>query len=150
MYNSEWHYHLQFILSGQDLLSYYNYYILVVIVDPVGVEDRAEVKAQHFVRTSGSLNPDSRANNQDQWSQRGTPVTTDQVSVHLQCPASSAVTETCMTAQMPVLPVAPVPEAPQPMDRDRKREGRWRQEEKKARVWWGWEGLFWTASSSDG
>ncbi len=89
-----------------------------MIVDP------AEVEAQHSVRTAGSVNPDSRANNQNQCSQRGTPVTTDQVSVHLQSPASSAVTETCMTAQKPVLPVAPAPEAPQPMDRDRKREGR--------------------------
>lgn len=75
--------------------------------------DRAEVKSQHFVRTAGSVNLDSCANNPDQSSQRGAPVTTDQVSVHLQCPAASALTETCMT---PVLPVAPAPEASQPMD----------------------------------
>lgn len=87
-----------------------------MIVDPAEVKDRAEVRSQHFVKTAGSVNLDSRANNPDQSSQRGAPVTTDQVSVHLQCPAASAVTETCMTAQTPVLPVTVAAEAPHSMD----------------------------------
>ena len=98
-----------------------SYYLLVVLVDPAEVKDRAEVKLQHFVRTAGSVNLDAGANNRDQSPQRGAPATADQVSVHLQCPAVSAVTGTCLTAQTPVLPVAQAPEAPQWMGRDRKR-----------------------------
>lgn len=90
------------------------FYLLVVIVQPAEVKDRTEVESQHFVRTDGSVN--LVLTTRISHPQRGAPVTTDQVSVHLQCPAASAVRETYMTAQAPVFPVAPVSGAPQPMD----------------------------------
>lgn len=71
-----------------------SYYTLAVIVDPVDLEDRAEVESEHFVRTAGSVYLDSGANNQDQSPQREARVTTDQVSVHLWCPSSFAPTAT--------------------------------------------------------
>lgn len=70
-------------------------------VDPVDLGDRAEVESEHFERTAGSVYLDSGANDQDQSPQRGSRVTTDQVSVRLLCPSSFAMTEACLTAQMP-------------------------------------------------
>lgn len=64
-----------------------------MIGDTAEVKDRAEVMSQHFVRAAGSVNLDARANNPDQSSQTGGTFTTDQVSVHLQCPDSSALTD---------------------------------------------------------
>lgn len=59
-------------------------------------------------------------------SQRGLPVTTDQVSVRPQSRTNiaSALTGTCMTAMMPILLVVPIPEAPRMMDRDGGKKGR--------------------------
>lgn len=82
-----------------------------MIVDPVDRKDRAEVESERFERTAGSVDLDSGANNQDQSPQRGSRVATDQVSVLLSCPSSFAMTETFLTAQMPVLPFAGAPEA---------------------------------------
>lgn len=126
-YNLVWHYRLPFILSSQTLLSYYP---LAEIVEP------AEVEPQYFVSTAGSLNLHS--NNWDLSRQRGAPVTADRVSVHLMCPASSAVTETCMTGQTRVLTVTLAPEDWELMDGDRKREGWWRHKEKMPWVCWEW------------
>lgn len=50
-------------------------------VDPVDLGDRAEVESEHFERTAGSVYLDSGANDQDQSPQRGSRVTTDQVSL---------------------------------------------------------------------
>lgn len=86
-------------LTGKDFLNYYG--LLVMIANAVEVKDRREVEALHFVGAAGSVNLESVVNSPDQWSQKGALVRTDQVSVHLQSPAASALTETCMTAQTP-------------------------------------------------
>ncbi len=120
-------------------MSYYDYHLLLAIVDPAEVKYGAKVKSQHFVRTAGSVNLDSRANNQDQSPRRRAPDTTDQVSVHLRCPASTALTDTYDSSDAGI-----ACRSSTLMDQDRKGEGDEDGRRRQHECW----GLFRTASGS--